>query len=117
MNPIKSIKRDENQMSYLANLNNYLNKLSEELNANLKEANKNQVEYFNICDSLKDDYERVLRNMRTDCEDVKNIPHEEDRWFRDSNYEMSKSEYTKLTQKLEKISKNYYPCHGVSNWV
>ena len=106
MNPIKSIKRDENQMSYLANLNNYLNKLSEELNANLKEANKNQVEYFNICDSLKDDYERVLRNMRTDCEDVKNIPHEEDHWFRDSNYEMSKSEYTKLTQKLEKISKN-----------
>ena len=104
MNPIKSIKRDETQMSYLMNLTNYLNKLSEELNGTLKTANQKQMESFMKCDSLMNDYERVIRNMRNDCEDAKNIPHEEDHWFRDTNYEMSKSEYTQLTQRLNKIS-------------
>lgn len=104
MNPIKSIKRDETQMTYLVNLTNYLNKLSEELNKTLKAANKKQMECFNQCDLLMDDYERVIINMRNDCEDAKSIPHEEDHWFRDINYEMSKSEYSQLTQKLYKIS-------------
>ena len=104
MDPIKSIKHDETQMSYLANLTNYLNKLSEELNTTLKVANQKQMECFNKCDSLMDDYERVIRNMRNDCDDAKRIPHEEEHWFRDNNYEMSKSEYSQLTQKLNKIS-------------
>ena len=104
MDPIKSIKRDETQMSYLSNLTNYLNKLSEELNTTLKVANQKQIECFNKCDSLMDDYERVIRNMRNDCDDAKRIPHEEEHWFRDNNYEMSKSEYSQLTQKLNKIS-------------
>lgn len=104
MNPIKSIKRDETQMSYLVNLTDYLNKLSKNLNDTLRIANQKQIECFNKCDSLMDDYERVLRDMRIDCEDAKNIPHEEDHWFRDSNYEMSNSEYTQLTHKLNKIS-------------
>lgn len=109
MDPIKSIKRDETQMSYLVNLSNYLNELSEELNSTLKTANQKQMECFNKCDSLMDDYERVIRNMRNDCEDAKNIPHEEEHWFRDNNYEMSKSEYTQLTQKLNKISRTNVP--------
>jgi predicted nucleic acid-binding Zn-ribbon protein/signal recognition particle receptor subunit beta len=104
MDPIKSIKRDETQMSYLANLTSYLNKLSEELNTTLKVAYQKQMECFNKLDSLMVDYERVIRNMRIDCEDAKNIPHEEEHWFRDNNYEMSKSEYSQLTQKLNKIS-------------
>lgn len=102
MNPIKSIKRDET--SYLDNLTNYLKELSEELKSTLKTANQKQMESFMKCDSLMNDYERVIRNMRNDCEDAKNIPHEEDHWFRDTNYEMSKSEYTQLTQRLNKIS-------------
>lgn len=109
MNPIKSIKPDETQMSYLVNLVNYLNELSEELNSTLKTANQKQMECFNKCDSLMDDYESVIRNMRNDCEDAKNIPHEEEHWFRDNNYEMSKSEYTQLTQKLNKISRTNVP--------
>lgn len=104
MNPIKSIKRDETQMSYLVNLTNYLNKLSEELNHTLKAANQEQMECFNKCDSLMNDCQRVARNMKNDCEDAKNIPHKEEHWFRDDNYEMSESEYTQLTQKLDKIS-------------
>lgn len=105
MAPIKSIKRDETQMSYLSNLTNYLNKLSEELNGTLKTANQKQMESFMKCDSLMNDYERLIRDMQVDCEDAKNIPHEEEHWFRDANYEMSKSEYTQLTQKLNKISR------------
>ncbi len=105
MDPIKSIKRDETQMSYLVNLENYLNKLSEELNGTLKTANQKQMESFMKCDFLMNDYERLIRDMQVDCEDAKNIPHEEEHWFRDANYEMSKSEYTQLTQKLNKISR------------
>lgn len=104
MDPIKSIKRDETQGSYPANLTNYLKKLSEDLNGTLKIANQKQMECFNKCDSLMDDYERVIKNMRNDCDDAKRIPHQEEHWFRDDNYEMSKSEYTQLTQKLNKIS-------------
>ena len=105
MDPIKSVKRNETQMSYLVNLTNYLNKLSEELNGTLKTANQKQMESFMKCDSLMNDYERLIRDMQVDCEDAKNIPHEEEHWFRDANYEMSKSEYTQLTQKLNKISR------------
>lgn len=105
MDPIKSVKRNEIQMSYLVNLTNYLNKLSEELNGTLKTANQKQMESFMKCDSLMNDYERLIRDMQVDCEDAKNIPHEEEHWFRDANYEMSKSEYTQLTQKLNKISR------------
>lgn len=104
MNPIKSIKRDETQMSYLDNLTNYLEELSKELKSTLKTANQKQMECFNKCDSLMDDYEKVIRNMRNDCDDAKRIPHEEEHWFRKNNYEMSKSEYSQLTQKLDKIS-------------
>lgn len=104
MNPIKSIKRDENQMPYLVNLSNYLEKLSEELNGTLKTVDQEQMESFMKCDALMNDYERLIRDMWIDCEDAKNIPHEENHWFRDTNYEMSKSEYTQLTQKLDKIS-------------
>lgn len=71
MAPIKSIKRDEIQMSYLSNLTNYLNKLSEELNGTLKTANQKQMESFMKCDSLMNDYERLIRDMQVDCEDAK----------------------------------------------
>ncbi|MBC5606723.1 dynamin family protein [Bacteroides difficilis] len=103
MTPIKSVPKDMEQESYIANLLNLVTNFAERLERDSKEANRKQNNLFEKCDHLCDKYNSAIQRLGNNCLRASEIPHLEKHLFRKDGYEMSIDEYNDLVNTLNLI--------------
>ena len=101
MKPIKEVP-------HLAERKQYINDLGGEIDQNLnklynkvKEANQKYGKAESQSRQIDDQFKQQKRTLHSNCNKAASIPHFEDHWFREDNYEMSKEEYSRLCSVLD----------------
>lgn len=55
-------------------------------------------------DNLRNEYNRILRSLHKDCQEVADIPKQNHRFLREDNYQLSRQEFSQMVELLNTIS-------------
>jgi predicted nucleic acid-binding Zn-ribbon protein/GTPase SAR1 family protein len=107
MTPIKTVRHDDSKENYINVLVSLLEKIVKQQEGVARNAKKNADALYSRCSGITAKYDRAVRKMANDCEDVASIPQYNPQHgflnFKDPNYDMPIDEYNRMCGLLELI--------------
>ncbi len=104
MNPIHSVQHDRSEDQYMDELLYNVEEFDKDLQNQVRETNKRQLESFKRCNRLVDEYVSAISILQQSCQRAAQIPHWETHFLGRDRYEMEADEYNELVDCLDKIA-------------
>lgn len=101
MTPIKNVKHLTEKEQYLSDLGDGINNILGILDSQVKEANKEYRKAETNGQRVDDKFIQQMKTLYSHCNTAAGIPHYEEHFFRNANYEMSQVEYNRLCNVLD----------------
>jgi hypothetical protein len=107
MNPIKTVKRNDNKDNYINELVSILETFLNQQEKEEKKSKKYADTLLSMCDEITNKYDGVIKKMSNDCEDVASIPqYNPQHGFLNTkapNYDMPVEDYERMCGLLNTI--------------